>query len=113
MPVAFEQGQKKSGWVPSVQLDTSVMLPFVNALKASPNADIAPKEMRTVSIVHITDHIDIYVLPILPILKRDEKCWFYWVNSKEKTKNNSFPKNWMFYMTPEIRRALAAQMRQY
>lgn len=113
VPVACENGIEKSGWHKCVELNTSVMLPFINALNASSNEDIAPKAMRTISVVHITKDVDIYILPILPICKREEKCWFNWVDNTRQNPNHSFPRGWFFHMTPDIRKAIAAQVKVY
>lgn len=113
IPVAYEQDSQDSGWLKCVPLNTSVILPFLNALKLSPATDTDSKKMRTISIVHITNDVDIYILPVLPLCKNEKTHWLYWVNNKCATPENTFPKNWTFYMTPDIRRAIAAQMKVY
>ena len=111
MPVAYENSQEKSCWNKCVKLNTSIMLPFIRACKASPNEDLVPEKNRTVSIVHVNKDIDIYVVPMLPMLKSDLDCWLFWVNRKQRTKDNQFPKGWSFYMTPDIRKALANEIK--
>ncbi len=113
VPLACENENGDFGFEPCAFLDTSVMLPFVGTLKASPVEDTEPKSARTVSVVRVNEDVSIYVLPVLPICKAEEKYWLYWVNDKKPTRGNSFPKGWSFHMTPQINRALAAQMKSY
>lgn len=111
-PVATEQGfDKNSGFSTAVNLRTAVILPFINALKQSKPEDIKPVKMRTISIVHLSKDEHIYILPVLPIKNRDEKCWLYFVNDNSKTID--FKPGWSLKMTPEINRAIADQMKIY
>ena len=110
VPVAYEKEGNHSDMCECVQLHTSIMLPFMNALRQSPDTDIEPAHRRTVSIVNLNDGKKIYVLPILPICKRPEQCWMYFADDKTgKTKN--FPRGWSLNMTPQIRRALVEEIK--
>ena len=102
IPVAHAYSPNSEGWHACVQLDTRVMLPFLRALRQAPAEQIAPANMRTVSVINLDKDKRIYVLPNLADPKRALIHIMF-----EKGDGHTWP----FYMTPEKRYAIVEQLK--
>lgn len=104
LPVAIEGQESNTGFAQCVQLETKVLLPFIQNLKNAP-AEISKKpEMRTISIVNMKHGAKAY---IFPNLEKEQVYIFTDLTEKQKKLPLSC------FVTPEINRAIVAQSKIY
>ena len=99
-PVAYE-GKESTGFLASVELPTCWAQPFLKALKQSAPEIRKDPTQRLISVIHLGDNHKLY---IVPNLKNKKGSVLLGENNNRQHKND-----WMFYVTPEINRAIVEQ----
>ena len=107
VPVAYESGDKSSGFATCVQLETKYFLPFLRALKNAPVEISGKKEMRTVSIVNLKYGEKAYIFPSLNG-KNEVVIRF---SHHDNEKHAKLPVS--CFVSPVINRAIVAQAKVY
>ena len=99
-PVAYEE-KESSGWLSAVQLPTIWVQPFLKHLKQSAPEIRKDPTQRLISVTHLADGHKLY---IVPNLKEKRGSVLLGEHSDAKRRND-----WMYYVTPEINRAIVEQ----
>ena len=102
--VAYE-GKKIDGkFLPTIQLPTDWALFFLKRFKRSAPEVRNDPTQRLISIIHLDDKHKLYVVPNL---KTKKGSAFVGGNTADKERKN----DWVFYVTPEINRAIVEQVK--
>lgn len=99
-PVAYEE-KESSGWLPAVQLPSSWAQPFLKQLKQSDPEIRKDPTQRLISVIRLADGHKLY---IVPNLKEKRGSILLGEHNDAKRRND-----WMYYVTPEINRAIVEQ----
>jgi len=103
IPVACEGFQTAGSFTSALRLPRDVVWEFLNDLKSLPAKITNAPEMRTISIVHLSDNQRIVVLPDF----KEKKGAIVWAIDNEKNGGLS----WVFDITPEKNRAIIEQVK--
>lgn len=100
-PVAYE-GEETTGFLSTLKLPTDWALPFLKTLKNSDPEIRQDPRQRLISVINLDEKHKLYVVPNLKAKKSSIIVGEH--NDDEKRKND-----WLFYITPEINRAIVEQ----
>ena len=100
-PVAYED-KGSTGFLPAVELPTHWALPFLKLLKQSAPEIRKDPTQRLISVIHLGSNHKLYIVPNLKEKKSSVIVGEHYDDEKRKN-------DWMFYVTPEINRAIVEQ----
>lgn len=100
-PVAYETTES-TGFLPAVELPTNWVQSFLKSLQQSDIETRKDPTQRLISVIHLRDNHKLYVIPDLKSKKKSKIIGEHHYDKKRKN-------DWMFYVTPEINRAIVEQ----
>jgi len=105
IPVAYEENHNQhGGFANCVMLETKLFLPFLQGLSNAPQEISQKPEMRTISIINLSNTLKMYVIP--NINQPDS------VFISVRDKGQDAKSGWSLHVTPQINRAIAQQIKK-